>query len=55
MSLIDKALEANRKYAKSYDPSHGKRPAPKVAVVTCMDPGSLTCPRSWECLTRISM
>src|SRR6201987_2500913 len=38
MSLIDKALEANRKYAKSYDPSHGKRPAPKVAVVTCMDP-----------------
>jgi carbonic anhydrase len=38
MNLIDKALEANRKYAKSYDPSHGKRPAPKVAVVTCMDP-----------------
>src|SRR5580658_6416079 len=38
MSLIDKALEANRKYARSYDPSHGKRPAPKVAVVTCMDP-----------------
>jgi carbonic anhydrase len=38
MSLIDKALEANRKYAKTYDPSHGKRPAPKVAVVTCMDP-----------------
>jgi carbonic anhydrase len=38
MSLIDKALEANRNYAKNYDPSLGKRPAPKVAVVTCMDP-----------------
>jgi carbonic anhydrase len=38
MSLIDKALEANRSYAKKYDPALGKRPAPKVAVVTCMDP-----------------
>jgi len=38
MSLIDKALEANRHYAKNYNPSLGKRPAPKVAVVTCMDP-----------------
>ena len=38
MSLIDKALEANTKYAKNYDPSLGKRPAPKLAVVTCMDP-----------------
>lgn len=38
MSLIDKALEANRNYAKNYNPSSGKRPAPKVAVVTCMDP-----------------
>jgi carbonic anhydrase len=38
MSIIDKALEANRKYAKNYDPSLGKRPAPKIAVVTCMDP-----------------
>jgi carbonic anhydrase len=38
MSLIDKALAANRNYAKSYDPTLGKRPAPKVAVVTCMDP-----------------
>jgi carbonic anhydrase len=38
MSLIDKALEANRNYAKKYDPTLGKRPAPKVAVVTCMDP-----------------
>jgi carbonic anhydrase len=38
MSIIDKALEANRKYAKGYDSSLGKRPAPKLAVVTCMDP-----------------
>src|SRR5271167_3757902 len=38
MSIVDKALEANRNYAKSYDPTLGKRPAPKIAVVTCMDP-----------------
>jgi hypothetical protein len=38
MSLIDKALEANRNYAKTYDAALGKPPAPKVAVVTCMDP-----------------
>ena len=44
MSIIDRALEANRNYAKSYDPALGKRPAPKIAVVTCMDRGQLT---SW--------
>jgi carbonic anhydrase len=38
MSFIDKALEANRTFAKKYNPTLGKRPAPKVAVVTCMDP-----------------
>lgn len=38
MSIIDKALEANRNYAKKYDPAMGKPPAPKIAVVTCMDP-----------------
>src|SRR5208337_1385583 len=38
MSIIDKALEANRNYAKSYDPTLGRRPTPKIAVVTCMDP-----------------
>ena len=38
MSIIDKALEANHSYAKNYDPTRGKRPAPKIAVVTCMDP-----------------
>jgi carbonic anhydrase len=38
MSIIDKAITANRNYAKKYDPTLGKRPAPKLAVVTCMDP-----------------
>jgi carbonic anhydrase len=38
MSIIDKALEANRTYAKSYNPKLGGRPMPKIAVVTCMDP-----------------
>jgi carbonic anhydrase len=38
MSIIDKAIEANRDYARKYNPALGKRPAPKLAVVTCMDP-----------------
>ena len=38
MSLIDKALKANHNYAKKYDRKLGGHPAPKVAVVTCMDP-----------------
>src|SRR5580692_11540319 len=38
MSIIDKALEANREYAKTYKPAPGGRPYPKIAVVTCMDP-----------------
>jgi carbonic anhydrase len=38
MSIIDKVLEANRNYAQNYNPTLGKRPAPKIAVVTCMDP-----------------
>jgi carbonic anhydrase len=38
MSFIDNALEANRNYAKKYDPKLGGRPNPKIAVVTCMDP-----------------
>jgi hypothetical protein len=29
MSIIDKALEANRNYAKNYDPTLAKHPAPK--------------------------
>jgi len=38
MSIIDQALEANRNYAKNYNSTLGKRPAPKIVVVTCMDP-----------------
>src|SRR4051795_3133055 len=39
MSIIDGALQANRNYSKSYDGTLGRRPpAPKIAVVTCMDP-----------------
>ena len=38
MSIIDRVVEANRNYAKKYDPALGKHPAPKIAVVTCMDP-----------------
>src|SRR5580700_11106285 len=38
MSIIDKALEANRNYAKTYKQAPGGRPAPKIVVVTCMDP-----------------
>ena len=38
MSIIDKALNANRTYAKHHDPKLAERPYPKIAVVTCMDP-----------------
>jgi carbonic anhydrase len=38
MKMIDKALEANRIYAQQYDSKLGRRPMPKIAVVTCMDP-----------------
>jgi carbonic anhydrase len=38
MSIIDKAFEANREYAKTFKPAPGGRPFPKIAVVTCMDP-----------------
>lgn len=38
MSIIDKALKANQTYAKNYDRKLGARPAPKIVVVTCMDP-----------------
>jgi len=38
MSIVDRVVEANRNYAKKYDPALGKHPAPKIAVVTCMDP-----------------
>lgn len=38
MSVTDRALEANRGYAKNYNPKMGGRPTPKIVVVTCMDP-----------------
>jgi carbonic anhydrase len=38
MSVIDKAVEANREYAKAPNPNLRQRPTPKLAVVTCMDP-----------------
>jgi carbonic anhydrase len=38
MTIIDHVVEANRIYAKKYSPKLGKRPEPKIAVVTCMDP-----------------
>ena len=38
MSIIDDAVRANRSYAKIHDPKLSERPAPRIAVVTCMDP-----------------
>jgi hypothetical protein len=38
MSLIDEVLSANATIANDYDPSRGKPPAPKIAIVTCADP-----------------
>jgi carbonic anhydrase len=38
MGIIDNALKANRNYAKRHDAKLAQRPAPKIAVVTCMDP-----------------
>jgi hypothetical protein len=35
MSLIDEALSANAAIADGFDPSRGKPPAPKIAIVTC--------------------
>ena len=38
MSIIDKAVDANRSYANRHDPRLAQPPCPKIAVVTCMDP-----------------
>ena len=38
MSIIDDALKANRSYAQRHDPKRAQPPAPRLAVVTCMDP-----------------
>ena len=38
MSIIDSALKANRSYATRHDRKLAQHPAPKIVVVTCMDP-----------------
>jgi carbonic anhydrase len=38
MSIIDETLNANATIANRYDPDRGKPPAPRIAIVTCMDP-----------------
>jgi carbonic anhydrase len=38
MSVIDDSVKANQTLAKNYDPAQVKPPAPRVAIVTCMDP-----------------
>ncbi|WP_260735146.1 beta-class carbonic anhydrase [Tunturiibacter lichenicola] len=38
MSLIEHAIVANRKSAEHHDPSLANKPAPKIAILTCMDP-----------------
>jgi carbonic anhydrase len=38
MSLIAHAIAVNRKRAEHHDPSLAQKPAPKIAILTCMDP-----------------
>lgn len=38
MSLIERAIAANRTKAEHHDPSLANKPAPKIAILTCMDP-----------------
>jgi carbonic anhydrase len=38
MSLIEHAIAANRKKAEYHNRSLANKPAPKVAILTCMDP-----------------
>ena len=38
MSLIEHALAASRKRAGRHDSSLANKPAPKIAILTCMDP-----------------
>jgi carbonic anhydrase len=38
MSLIDHAIVSSQASAKNHDPSLAGKPAPKVAIITCMDP-----------------
>ena len=38
MSSIDRAIAANRRKTWNHDPSLTAKPAPKIAILTCMDP-----------------
>ena len=38
MSVIDEALRANEQAAQTYNAALGRPPAPKLVIVTCMDP-----------------
>lgn len=38
MSLIERAIAASRKSAEHHDASLADKPAPKLAILTCMDP-----------------
>jgi carbonic anhydrase len=38
MSMIESAIAASRKTAVQHDPSLANKPAPKLAILTCMDP-----------------
>jgi carbonic anhydrase len=38
MSFIDRAIAANRQKTWRHDPSLTNKPAPKIAILTCMDP-----------------
>ena len=37
MSLIEHAIAANRETAEQHDPLLANKPAPKIAILTCMD------------------
>jgi carbonic anhydrase len=38
MSLIEHAIATNRAKAGQHDPSLANKPAPRIAILTCMDP-----------------
>jgi carbonic anhydrase len=38
VSLIEGAILASRKTAEHHDPLLANKPAPKIAILTCMDP-----------------
>jgi carbonic anhydrase len=38
MSLIDRAISVNRRRASQHDPALAGKPAPKITILTCMDP-----------------